>query len=979
MIALLALSMAEAKGQCNFSSSSSTSPTTCSGSDGTITINGLGNNKDYTINYSKNGSAVTPFTVTTNGDGKLVIPSLGAGSYTNVTATKGCTTSAISYTLSDPAAPSLGSISFISPSGCNTSDGSFSISSMSANTAYTVNYKKAGIAQTPVNTTSDASGKVTVTGLSAAAYTNITISKNNCTSGSSGSVTITNPAPPSLGGLSAVAPTTCGGTDAAWYISSMTPATTYTVNYSKNGVAQTAVNLYASNSGILTMSNQGTGSYTNITVSLNGCTSTSTGNVTINNPTAPSVGGLSSTVPTSCNGNSATMLISNMTANSAYTVNYKYNGVAANPSLTTASASGVITVYSLAPGTYTNITVTKNNCVSSSAGPLTISNAATSSIGSTSSSNPVTCSGTEGTITINGLTANTIYYVNYNKNSVAQTAMYVTTNGSGVGVMTGLGSGSYSNVNVSTVTSCPSSNAGPFTLSDPSAPSIGSSTVTNTTTCSGNDGSIKLNGLTAITTYTVNYNKNGVAQFAQNLTTNASGSLMVSSLSAATYSSFTVTKSNCTSAGFGPIVVSDPAAPSIGSSSTVNPTTCSSTNGSITLGGLSANTAYTVNYSKNGIAQTAINLTTNSSGNLIISSLSSATYNNFTVTKSNCTSAAYGPIVLAGAPIFTMSSGNPTTCSGTDGSITLSGLSASTSYTINYNKNGVAQTALTTPSNASGVITISGLTATTYSNLTVTKTGCSSSPMSSVVLTEPSAPTPIASYVNPSTCNGTNGSITLNNLIPSSSYTINYSKAGITQTPVVATSNASGVVVISNLSAGTYSSISATKSYCVSNLAGTITLSDPIAPSITSSNSGTVCQGSSISLSASTVSGATYSWSGPNGYSNSSQNPTITNASATQAGTYSVTATANNCISTVATTTVAVNTNTNPSISSANSVCAGASTTVTFTGAANSVVTYSVNNGSNQTVTLNNSGSGSISTGTLNTANSYGTQRPTAG
>lgn len=53
----------------------------------------------------------------------------------------------------------------------------------------------------------------------------------------------------------------------------------------------------------------------------------------------------------------------------------------------------------------------------------------------------------------------------------------------------------------------------------------------------------------------------------------------------------------------------------------------------------------------------------------------------------------------------------------------------------------------------------------------------------------------------------------------------------------------------------------------------------------------TVCQGSPVLLTSSTVPAATtYSWSGPSSYTSAVQNPTITNSQPSQSGTYSVTA-----------------------------------------------------------------------------------------
>jgi uncharacterized delta-60 repeat protein len=78
-------------------------------------------------------------------------------------------------------------------------------------------------------------------------------------------------------------------------------------------------------------------------------------------------------------------------------------------------------------------------------------------------------------------------------------------------------------------------------------------------------------------------------------------------------------------------------------------------------------------------------------------------------------------------------------------------------------------------------------------------------------------------------------------------------------------------------------------------------------PNPTASSNSPVCVGNSLNLSATTVTGATYSWTGPNGFTSTLQNPVIGGVAAAAAGTYSVTATANGCAGPARTTTVVVN------------------------------------------------------------------------
>jgi len=58
-----------------------------------------------------------------------------------------------------------------------------------------------------------------------------------------------------------------------------------------------------------------------------------------------------------------------------------------------------------------------------------------------------------------------------------------------------------------------------------------------------------------------------------------------------------------------------------------------------------------------------------------------------------------------------------------------------------------------------------------------------------------------------------------------------------------------------------------------------------------------VCAGGTLQLTASTISGATYAWTGPNGFTSSQQNPVLIGVDALAAGTYSVTASAAGCSS----------------------------------------------------------------------------------
>ncbi|TVT38465.1 zinc metalloprotease [Hymenobacter setariae] len=76
--------------------------------------------------------------------------------------------------------------------------------------------------------------------------------------------------------------------------------------------------------------------------------------------------------------------------------------------------------------------------------------------------------------------------------------------------------------------------------------------------------------------------------------------------------------------------------------------------------------------------------------------------------------------------------------------------------------------------------------------------------------------------------------------------------------------------------------------------------------SATATNSGTVCPGNTVTLAATGPAGATYSWTGPNGYASTQQNPVLANIRADMAGEYKVqvSVTTGACPASVSTTVV---------------------------------------------------------------------------
>ena len=158
------------------------------------------------------------------------------------------------------------------------------------------------------------------------------------------------------------------------------------------------------------------------------------------------------------------------------------------------------------------------------------------------------------------------------------------------------------------------------------------------------------------------------------------------------------------------------------------------------------------------------------------------------------------------------------------------------------------------------------------------------------------------------------------------------------------TSNANVTITAGSCNMGTNNiTFTATDNF---NPAGVTTVTiavTVVANTTTASSNSPICAGSTLNLTCTTNAGsATYSWTGPNGFTSTLQNPTIPNTTTAASGTYTVTVTTSGCTST-ATTTVTVNALPTITIGSISSVCRNASSiSIPFSSTTNSPNQYNI-------------------------------------
>jgi hypothetical protein len=214
--------------------------------------------------------------------------------------------------------------------------------------------------------------------------------------------------------------------------------------------------------------------------------------------------------------------------------------------------------------------------------------------------------------------------------------------------------------------------------------------------------------------------------------------------------------------------------------------------------------------------------------------------------------------------------------------------------------------------------------------LTVTNgSGCTDNATTTVIVnTKPAA---TASNNGP-VCEGTTLTLTGG---PSTGVTYSWtgpnSYSSPAQSPTVSTNATSAM-------AGDYTLTVTNGSGCTDNKTTTVIVNTK--PAATASNNGPVCEGKTLTLTGGPSTGVTYSWTGPNSFSNSTQSPTVsTNTTSAMAGDYTLTVTNGSGCTDNKTTTVIVNTKPAATASNNGPVCEG--NTLTLTGGPVGMSTYS--------------------------------------
>jgi gliding motility-associated-like protein len=693
-----------------------------------------------------------------------------------------------------PTAPVVGTLT--QPT-CTVSTGSAALSGLPATNDWTITASPGGATMTGNGTTTTFVGL-----LAGTTYTFKVANYAGCTSPSSGSAVIqAQPATPSAPVVGTITAPTCSVSTGSVVLSSL-PAGSWTLKRYPGGVT-------SSGSGTsTTISGLATGTYNFSVTNASNCTSAALSDDVVipAQPTtlaAPVPG--TATQPT-CSTATGSVPLSGLPSSGTWIVTLSTG--------TTMTGTGTTTTFTgITAGTYTFTVSLTGFCTSAASSSVTIiTQPVTPSAPLIGTITQPTCALSTGSVVLNSLPASGSWVLTRNPGNV-------TTSGSGTSVtISGLSQGTYS-FTVTNAGGCTSPSSASLTVN---APPAAPGTPEFTTDCTLGFG-------------------HAVITISQPV-----GSGLQYSIDGGTYQSSAVFSNVANGNHYLAVRNADGCVTTTG----IFTTSCGCVNPPlITLGETGGTTcgttAVTVSGNSFGGSATSVTLTSNGAGSFDHTSFTTAPFSftytpavsdggktiTLTLTTNNplgspCAAAVGTYVLVVGAIPSAPTIGTITslTCTSSTGSVLLTGLPSTGTWTITRLPDNITNTGTGTSS------TESGLTAGTYNFTVINAAGCTSLQSADVVIApQPNAPAaPVIGTITQTTCTSSTGTVALSGL-PAGSWIL-------TRLPGGSTRSGSGTTYSANtIPSGTYTFTVTNATGCVSAQSASFTVNDqPATPTVPS-------------------------------------------------------------------------------------------------------------------------------------------------
>lgn len=758
---------------------------TCSVATGSVALSGLPSGA-WTLNPGSIAGSGTTYTVT----------GLTASTY-NFTVSNACGASTATGNVvinAQPATPAAPTVGTITQPTCAVATGGVVLTGLPTPGSWILTRNPGG------STTNGSGSSKTISGLAAGTYTYTVTNSVSCTSSASANIVINaQPATPATPTIGTITQPTCTVATGSVDLSGL-PSGAWTITRTPGSVTTTGSGTTTTITGVPA------GTYT-YTVNDGNCTSVASANVVVNaQPATPSAPAIGTIVQPTCTLATGSVTLNGLPASGTWTLTRM-------PGNVTTSASGVSTTISgLATGTYTYTVTNALTCTSASSANVVISSQpALPNAPVVGTITQPSCSVATASVSFSGLPAVGTWSITRNPGGVITTGTTTTT------VVTGIPASQTYTFTVANAAGCTSTASSNVVVNaQPPTPTVSSQTSSILT---GGTFVVSPIGVPLGTTYTwvaPSYTGGVTGGSAQAVPqTDITGTLFLASGTGTATYIVTPTSGSCVGAPFTVTVdvSSSCEAVTIGTPIIANSTVCASIgNASFTVAASGSLLIYAWQY-YNGSSW--VNVTNNTPVGAVYTNANTATLNVVGITApntyqyhcyiTNCNgnnNATSNNATLTVNPlptVITIGTITQPTCAVANGTVAVSGLPASGTWTIN-------------PGNISGIgatTTLTGLAAGTY-NFTVTNaSACTSIPAANVVINpQPETPTaPAIGTITQPTCNVPTGSVVLNSLPATGTWTLVRNPGSVTTTGNGATTTITG------LATGAYT-------YTVTNAAG---------------------------------------------------------------------------------------------------------------------------------------------------------------
>ncbi|MBB3842155.1 hypothetical protein FHS57_006186 [Runella defluvii] len=812
-------------------------------------------NTEYAVTLGVGG---TPQNLTSNASGQLSMGgNLSIGTYT-ITLKKACWLQAITSTVTVSEAALTNGIS-ANQSGANCTikgriEFATNLGFTGTSSTYPVTYKRNGVNQSGQLVVTSKGGVISE--LTEGTYSDFKVLEyGTCEVVNAGIIYVAGIVSPAT----ITSPTTCAGTDGSVLFNVGINPGTYSLSYKKNGTTVTidVTVVQVGRARRFNLSNLSAGIYSDFVLTAD-CALSYSPVIRLGDLPNPAVSG--TTAVTTVGGSDGSIQLSGLAVSKSYSISYQKDGGTAVTTTASSNADGNLTLANLGGGSYTNIILTISGCSSSALSATVSAPASAFTFAYSSTVPPSGCGAMDGALVFTttlpvGTNAYTLDYTFLGSPGVATISVTAGSGGNNTFTLSGLRAGAYRDFKIVhnstdiTITDI-------LTVSNPNKPTFAVGTKTPPSGCTTTDGSIQLTGLAASTSYSVSYQKDGGTAVTATVGSDASGSLVISSLGAGAYTNIKVTLNNCISDA----ATATLSAPTFTLTQTgiSNPTTCGATDGTLSFSTSLPAGNYTLSYKKGSDALSTLITVGTSRGRVsavgntvVLPELGAGTYSDFKITYTGCEVTLAGPYSLSdpNKPTFAVGAKTPPSgCNTTDGSIQLTGLAASTSYSVSYQKDGGMAVTATVGSDASGSLVMGSLGAGAYTNIKVTLNNCISD-AATATLSAPTFTLTQTGSSHPTTCGATDGTLSFSTSLPAGNYTLSYKKGSDALSTLITVGTSRGRVsavgntfVLPELGAGTYSDFKITYKGCDVTLAGPYTLNAPSSVTASIAGSTTVCQ-----------------------------------------------------------------------------------------------------------------------------------------